>query len=73
MEITCRECRFFNNDPEWLENVFYGFKSPSSAYWATRGENGICSKLDLYISPTKRCIHFESLLSKEVTFELNVK
>lgn len=64
MTQTCRECRFFNNDPAWLENVFPGLKSLSSAYGATRGENGICRRRGLFISPRKQCKDFEHSDSK---------
>ena len=59
MEYTCRDCRYFNNDPAFLEDSFPGLNALSSAYGSTRGENGICSKRDLYLSPGKSCKDFE--------------
>ena len=60
MEYTCRDCKYFQNDPAWLERAFPGLNSLSSAYGATRGENGVCTKLDLYLSPSRHCDHFEN-------------
>jgi hypothetical protein len=59
MEQTCRDCRYFNNDPAFLEREFPGLNALSSAYGSTRGENGICGKRDLYLSPVTRCKDFE--------------
>jgi hypothetical protein len=59
MEFTCRDCKYFNNDPAALERALPGLNALSSAYGSTRGENGICSKQDIYLSPIKNCRHFE--------------
>lgn len=59
MGITCRECKYFNNDPAWLERVLPGLNALSSAYGSARGEAGICNKRDLYLSPIKKCKYFE--------------
>ena len=56
---TCRECRFFNNDPAWLERALPGLNVLSSAYASVRAEAGICSRRDLFLSPTTRCEYFE--------------
>lgn len=60
MKFTCRDCKYFNNDPHWLEEALPGLNALSSAYGATRGENGICTKSDLYLSPVKQCRDFEA-------------
>ncbi len=57
--MTCRDCKYFNNDPEWLEKELLGLNALSSAYSSARGEAGVCIKLDLYLSPIKKCIYFE--------------
>jgi len=59
MELTCRDCKYFHNDPSWLERELPGLNALSSAYGSTRGENGICTKRDIYLSPIKKCRHFE--------------
>jgi hypothetical protein len=62
MEKTCRDCKYFNNDPAWLERAFPGLNALSSAYGTARGEAGVCSKRDLYLSPIKSCTQFELLI-----------
>lgn len=57
--MTCRDCKYFNNDPAWLEREFLGMNILSSAYSSARGEAGVCIKRDLYLSPIKKCIYFE--------------
>ncbi len=57
--MTYRDCRYFNNNPASLEREFVGLNALSSAYGCTRGENGICSKRDIYLSPVTRCKDFE--------------
>jgi len=61
MNHTCRDCKYFNNDPSFLEKSFPGLNALSSAYGSTRGENGICSKRDIYLSPVDKCKDFEEL------------
>lgn len=58
MEHTCRDCVYFNNDPAWIEKAFPGLNSLSSAYGTARGEAGICSKRDIYLSPVSKCTDF---------------
>jgi len=65
MNNTCRDCRYFNNDPAWLEKALPGLNALSSAYGATRGENGICIKRDLYLSPIDKCRDFEHIVNNE--------
>jgi hypothetical protein len=57
--FTCRDCKYFNNDPAWLERAFPGLNALSSAYGTARGEAGVCSKRDLYLSPIKKCKYFD--------------
>jgi hypothetical protein len=59
MQFTCRDCKYFINDPAALERELPGLNALSSAYGSTRGENGICSKREIYLSPIKSCRHFE--------------
>jgi len=60
MKFTCRDCIYFRNEPAWLERELPGLNALSSAYGATRGENGICTKKDIYLSPIEGCENFES-------------
>jgi len=56
---TCRDCKYFNNDPAWLEKEFPCMNALSSAYGSARGEAGVCSRLDIYLAPVKKCGFFE--------------
>jgi hypothetical protein len=58
MVETCRDCRFFNNDPAWIEKIFPGLSSLSSAYGSTRAEAGICSERELFLQPVTKCPQF---------------
>ncbi len=61
MEFTCKDCRFFNNKPEWLEQNFKGMSVFSSGYAAVKADDGICSKKEIYLTPLKAqyCPDFE--------------
>ncbi len=56
---TCKECKFFDNDPESLESTFPGFKILGSAYSSARGDAGICNFHNLFLLPGKACPEFE--------------
>ena len=55
----CYQCRHFNNSPEYLESVFKGLTSLSSAYGSVRVEDGICQLNDLYLAANRYCDRFE--------------
>ena len=55
----CRRCRYFCNSPEFLESVFPGLMTLSSAYGSVRSEDGICLLNDLYLAAHKWCERFE--------------
>jgi len=58
MKYSCRDCKYFQSDPQWLENAMPGLNSLSSAYGTARGEAGICTKRDLYLDPDIQCRDF---------------
>jgi hypothetical protein len=55
----CFQCRHFRNSPEYLESVFKGMTSLSSAYGSVRVEDGICVLKDLYLAANRYCDRFE--------------
>jgi hypothetical protein len=55
----CRYCRHFRNDPEYLESVFKGLTTLSSAHGSVRCEDGICLRHDLYLAAHRCCQEFE--------------
>jgi hypothetical protein len=54
----CRECRHFRNDAKYLETVFKGLTSLSSAYGSFRSDDGICLRHDRYLSARSSCPDF---------------
>ena len=58
MKYSCRDCAYFQSDPQWLENALPGLNAFSSAYSVARGESGICMKRDLYLAPDIQCKDF---------------
>jgi hypothetical protein len=55
----CILCTHFNNSPEYLESVFKGLATLSSAYASVRKQDGICNLRDLYLSADGLCDDFE--------------
>jgi hypothetical protein len=55
----CIQCRHFRNDPEYLESVFKGLTSLSSAHGSVRCEDGICLINDRYLAANRCCDQFE--------------
>ena len=56
---SCLRCRHFSNDPEAIEKAFPGLKALSSAYGSVRADAGICSRLELILTPSHNCAEFE--------------
>jgi hypothetical protein len=51
----CLHCRHFRNAPRYLESVYKGLTSLSSAYASVRKDDGICVERDLYLSASAYC------------------
>ncbi len=60
--VPCFDCRHFIGDPKQIEVSIPGLNALSSAYGSVRGEAGICSRLDLFLTPmiVSDCPHFEA-------------
>ncbi|MDA8172656.1 MAG: hypothetical protein M0033_09785 [Nitrospiraceae bacterium] len=56
----CFGCRHFVNNPRLIESSIPGLNALSSAFASVRGEAGLCSRLNLFLSPTTKCSYFES-------------
>jgi hypothetical protein len=52
---VCKKCRWFQNDPALLEEVYPGFSSLSSGFAAVRDRDGFCNYHQLYLSATDHC------------------
>jgi hypothetical protein len=55
----CLRCRYFRNAPAYLESVFKGLSTLSSARASVRKDDGICLLKDLYLSADASCEAFE--------------
>jgi hypothetical protein len=51
----CFSCRHFRNSPEYLEQVFRGLQTMSSAHASVRKDDGICDLHDVYLSADACC------------------
>lgn len=56
---VCEHCKYFDNDPLMLEEVFKGINVLSSVHGCSRGDAGICSLHDLYLLPFHTCADFQ--------------
>ncbi|SEA02373.1 hypothetical protein SAMN05192529_10694 [Arachidicoccus rhizosphaerae] len=56
----CRTCKYFNNHPHLVESQFNGITTLSSGYASVRHQDGICSKINRYLSIYDSCIHYTS-------------
>jgi hypothetical protein len=54
----CQACRYFRNDPAYIEAAFKGLTSFSSGYASARADDGLCTLHDLYLSADSTCSHF---------------
>ena len=63
---TCGNCKYFDNDPLMLEEVFKGINILSSVHGCSRGDAGICSLYNLYLLPSHCCSDFHK---KDVVIE----
>jgi len=55
----CICCRFFNNDPAELEKGMAGLRVMGSGHSSVVSNDGICSKLDRYLSGSYSCDLYE--------------
>jgi hypothetical protein len=55
----CLNCKFFNNEPELVEQAFPGLTALSSAYASVRADAGICSLRELFLAPWAQCRDFQ--------------
>lgn len=60
MNVTCIQCKYFDNRSAVVEGAFPGLNSLSSAYGSVWAESGICSLHELFLSPWRRCKDFQT-------------
>ena len=54
----CAACRFFRNDPAFLEAQIPGLAAMSSGHASVRADDGICLRHDRYLSARATCRDF---------------
>ena len=54
----CKFCRHFDNDPEAIERSIPGLLVMGSGYSSVRGSDGLCGKLERYLSGDYSCEEF---------------
>ena len=59
LKQLCLNCKFFNNEPELVEQAFPGLTALSSAYASVRADAGICSRHELFLAPWYQCRDFQ--------------
>ena len=59
LKNLCLNCKFFNNEPDRVEQAFPGLTALSSAYASVRADAGLCSRHDLFLSPWHQCQDFQ--------------
>jgi hypothetical protein len=57
---SCLRCRHFDNSPAALEAALPGLSSLSSAYAAVRGNDGLCSVHQRYVTAESTCQQFDA-------------
>ncbi len=56
----CGNCIHFRNDPAYLEALFKGLSSLSSAYASVCGGDGHCRRHDRYLGARSVCADFQA-------------
>ena len=62
----CRHCAYFRNDPAYIETVFKGLASMSSAHASVRAEDGLCLRHDRYLSAEAGCDDYTAVVERIV-------
>jgi hypothetical protein len=56
----CRACRHFSNDAKYLETLFKGLTSLSSAFGSVRSDDGVCERHGRYLRGSSSCGDFDA-------------
>ena len=57
-KTACGNCRYFQNDPTFVEVAYPGLTVFSSGYASVRDQDGLCSQHQLYLSARDTCTNF---------------
>lgn len=64
MSARCATCRYFENDPLKMEEAIVGLKVMSSGHASVRAQDGLCAKLDRYLSAQYSCDQYQARADK---------
>jgi hypothetical protein len=53
--VRCATCRYFRDDPAFLEQALPGLNALSSARGSVRADDGICQHHNRYVSARGAC------------------
>ncbi len=56
----CLNCQHFRNSPAYLESLYKGLTSLSSAHASVRKDDGVCLLRDIYLSADNWCDQFKT-------------
>jgi hypothetical protein len=51
----CETCKYFRNDPAYIEAAFRGLTAFSSGYGSALADDGLCTQHDLYLAADSTC------------------
>jgi hypothetical protein len=59
--VHCAACAYFRDDAEFIEANMPGLTSMGSGHASVRARDGICLRLDRYLSGDGLCGHFAAI------------
>jgi hypothetical protein len=65
---VCEKCKYFQNDPVFIEETYHGLTVMSSGFGSVRDRDGICNFHQLYLSAGDGCASF-ALCTSEINRE----
>lgn len=54
----CQHCKYFQNDPAFIEREYPGLKVMSSGFASVRDRDGFCNYNQIYLSARDSCSKF---------------
>jgi len=69
----CGTCRYFRNDPAYIEAAFKGLTSFGSGYGSARADDGLCTQHDLYLSADCHCPRYTRANGLPKEAELSIR
>lgn len=55
----CLYCSHFRNNPAYLEKIYKGLSSLSSAHASVRKDDGLCLQHNIYLCADNWCVNFK--------------